>query len=108
MKIIFSNHAIQRAKQRMCWNEQQAKAYWERHADYDKFWQGTGAYNIIAGGIVWSVAFDPEQDEVRVMSLCHPTRKWNDEGYLGPLTDRDGNRISYGPKIAATGPARWA
>lgn len=97
MRIRLSKHAREAAMTRMAWTEEQAIKYYAKNSEYE-FKHGTGAYNVVAGGVLFGLAVDYERNEIRVMTIC-VARSFNESGYLGPLVDANGNRIHYSTRV---------
>lgn len=106
MRVHLSTHAVRRAYERLAWNPKQAVEYWFRHVDMGVFNQGPGVYNLVMdGALLWTAAFDPEKDEIRILSLAH-AKPFNETGFCGPLRDRNGEMVSYSTRVEMAGPGR--
>jgi len=104
MRFWLSPHAVERADQRFGWSPKQATKYWYNHVDWGTFNQGPGVYNVVMGGyVLWTVAYDPEQNQVRCLTMAI-AKSFNSSGWLGPLTNEDGEVVSYSTRVESAGP----
>jgi len=84
MVVNVTHHAMIRANERFCWTEAKIKQYWSDHVDYSVFNDGEGVYGVVLSGVYFVVAYDPAQDQLTIMSLCH-SRSRNVTGWQKPL-----------------------
>lgn len=107
MKISISPHARKRAFDRFAFSPRDITNYWHRHVGHykDVFFEGEGVYNLNVGGTMFSVAYEPTKDEIRIITVNHIRQPYSRMGFLGPVYDSDGKYISYSPQPQSTAPA---